>query len=285
MKTRKTLFLLSAIALSIRVLWGIIRLTPWMQQWYLNHIWGHPIRVEIFWLPYTWLLLGGILLAAAAFLVRGDAPQPVPKLHRFSTYALAVLSLVTLIAALVHSVRYYGVLCAWAPDWLNMLLLIAGCAWVWMLAVHPCTGNVSKGLRIAIWCSIGLILLLLLLQLISGISYIVVGHIQFFHSHAIGHLLRYLIPAVLLCYYSMELMKHNNRQSELITFAILLAGLTTCFSSCGKFRSNTNCATSTQDDSTWAQELSQSNLFANDTNYISVIRSRPASCYSSSPRV
>lgn len=209
MKTRKTLFLLSAIALTIRLLWGIIRLTPWMHEWYLEHIWGHPIRVEIFWLPYTWLLLGSILLAAAAFLVRVDNPQPAPKWHKFSTYALAVLSLVTLIAALAHSaVMHYGIIEAWTPDWMNLLLLVVGCAWVWMLAVHPCTGNVSKGLRIAIRCSIGLILLLLLLQLISGVSYIVVGHIQFFHSHAYGHLLRYLILAVLLCIYSVGLTRH-----------------------------------------------------------------------------
>lgn len=207
MKTRKTLFLLSAIALSIRLLWAIIRLTPWMQQWYLNHIWGHPVRVEIFWLPYTWLLLGGMLLAAAAFLVRVDNPQPVPKWHKFSTYTLAVLSLITLIAALVHSARYYGVLCVWAPDWLNMLLLIAGCAWVWMLVATACAYNAPKGLRIAIWCSIGLILLLLLLQLISGVSYIAVGHIQFFHTYAFGHLLCYLIPAVLLCCYSVDIIK------------------------------------------------------------------------------
>ena len=209
MKIRKTLFLFSAIALSIRLLWGIIRLTPWMHEWYLEHIWGHPVRVEIYWLPYTWLLLGGILFAAAAFLVRVDNPQPVPKWHKFSTYALAVLSLVTLIAALVQSaVMHYGIIEAWAPDWLNMLLLVAGCAWVWMLALNPCANNVSKGLRIAIWCSIGLIMLLLLLQLIFGVSYIVVGHIQFFHSHAIGHLLRYLIPAFLLCIYSVEMIKN-----------------------------------------------------------------------------
>ena len=212
MKTRKTLFLLSAIALSIRLLWAIIRLTPWMQQWYLNHIWGHPVRVEIFWLPYTWLLFGGILLAAAAFLVRVDNPQPVPKWHKFSTYALAVLSLVTLIAALAHSaVMHYGIIEVWAPTWLNMLSLIAGCALLWMLVAKPCANNVSKSLRIAIWCSIGLIVLLLLLQLISGISYITIGHIRFFHSHAFGHLLCYLIPAFLLCIYSVEMMKQNNR--------------------------------------------------------------------------
>ena len=204
MKTRKTLFLLSAIALSIRVLWDIFRLTPWMHEWYLEHIWGHPVRVDIYWLPYTWLLLGGLLLAAAAFLVRVDNPQPVSKWHKFSTYTLAILSLVALITALVHSIRCYSPLYVWAPTWLNMLLLVAGCAWIWMLVANPCACNVSKGLRIAIWCSIGLILLLLFLQLISGLSYLIVGHIQLFHTYAFGLLLRYLIPTALLCYYSVE---------------------------------------------------------------------------------
>ena len=53
----------------------------------------------------------------------------------------------------------------------------------------------------------------------------------------------------------------------LISFIAVLA---TCFASCGKNQSNTSCDTSTQNDSTWVQELSQHNPFANDTNYISV---------------
>lgn len=53
----------------------------------------------------------------------------------------------------------------------------------------------------------------------------------------------------------------------LISFIAVFA---TCFASCGKNQSNTSCDTSTQNDSTWVQELSQHNPFANDTNYISV---------------
>ena len=50
----------------------------------------------------------------------------------------------------------------------------------------------------------------------------------------------------------------------------LIAVLATCFASCGKNQSNTSCDTSTQNDSTWVQEMTQRNPFANDTGYTSV---------------
>jgi hypothetical protein len=53
----------------------------------------------------------------------------------------------------------------------------------------------------------------------------------------------------------------------LISFIAVLA---TCFASCGKNQSNTSCDTSTQNDSTWVQEMTQRNPFANDTGYTSV---------------
>lgn len=55
-----------------------------------------------------------------------------------------------------------------------------------------------------------------------------------------------------------------------ILIAFILTGLTICLVSCGMKYANTSCDTSTQNDSAWAQELSQRNPFANDTNYISV---------------
>lgn len=46
--------------------------------------------------------------------------------------------------------------------------------------------------------------------------------------------------------------------------------LTLCIASCGKNPRQTSCDTSAQNDSTWVQELTLRNPFANDTNYISV---------------
>ena len=51
-----------------------------------------------------------------------------------------------------------------------------------------------------------LISLLWLLQLDSGIAHLTAGHILMFRSHAFGNWLRYLIPTILPCMYSIELL-------------------------------------------------------------------------------
>ena len=55
-----------------------------------------------------------------------------------------------------------------------------------------------------------------------------------------------------------------------ILVAFILTELTICFASCGKNQSNTSSIIAERGDSTWVQELTQHNPFANDTNYISV---------------
>ena len=50
----------------------------------------------------------------------------------------------------------------------------------------------------------------------------------------------------------------------------LIAVIAICFASCGKNQSNTSSIIAEQGDSTWVQDLTQRNPFANDTNYISV---------------
>ena len=48
MKTRKVLFCLSAISLTLYTVWEILRQTPLLDSWYKEHIWGNPLRVELF---------------------------------------------------------------------------------------------------------------------------------------------------------------------------------------------------------------------------------------------
>ena len=94
MKTRKVLFSLSAVALSLYAIWEIVRQTPLVTSWYIEHIWENPLRVEIYWSPYTWLYLVGVLFALIASLRSvGEAVQPVTKLYKYSTIALSILSL------------------------------------------------------------------------------------------------------------------------------------------------------------------------------------------------
>lgn len=206
MKARKIFFSLSAIALTIHALWEILREIPSFWDWYNNVIWGNPLRVEIFWLPYTWLFLGAVVLAASAFLIRKPDPQPVPNWHKFSTYALSVSTLFVTGYAVIHSIHYYGVNFLYAPTWMRVFIDIVSCAWLWMLTVRPNVPELPRALRSVIGTGIGLIVLLWVFQLISGIAYLTTGHILMFHSHAFGNWLRYLVPTVCLCSYSLYLL-------------------------------------------------------------------------------
>ena len=207
MKTRKVLFCLSAISLTLYSVWEIIRQTPLLDSWYSEHIWGNPLRVEIYWLPYTWLYLGGILLALVASLctVRESA-QPITKLHKYSTIVLSILSLFVTIWGIVHAVQIYGFGFLYVPTWVRIVVAIAGCAWLWLIVFRPANQQLPKSLRSLIWLGIGLISLIWVLQLASGISYLTTGHILMFRTHAFGNWLRYLVPTILLCSYSLFLL-------------------------------------------------------------------------------
>lgn len=206
MKPRKILFSLSAIALTIHVLWEIFRQLPMFWAWYCDSIWGNPLRVEIFWLPYTWLFLGAIILAAAAFLVKEPNQQPVPEWHKFSTYALSAVALFITGYAIFNSVKVCGADYLYAPTWMRIAMDIIGCAWLWALIARPDVPELPRSLRSIIGTGIGLIALLWLLQLSSGISYLTTGHILMFRSHAFGSWLRYIVPTILLCSYSVYLL-------------------------------------------------------------------------------
>lgn len=202
MKTRKILFSLSAIALALHAIWDIVRQFPFFSDWYRNCIWGHPLRIEIFWLPYTWLFLGGILLALIAVLVKTDEPKPTSKVYRYSTNAISIAYLAITVSGAVNAVQPY----LYVPVVLRAIFDLSGCAWLMMLVFFPSNTQLPKGLRSLVWLGIGLIGMLWILQLISGISYLTTGHIMMFHSHALGNWLRYLVPTILLCCYSLYLL-------------------------------------------------------------------------------
>jgi len=202
MTTRKILFTLSAIALAVHAIWDIVREFHFFSEWYRNTILGHPLCEEIFWLPYTWLLLGGILLALIASLVKTDEPKPVAKTHKYCTYALSVAYLIITIMGIVNAIQLY----VYVPVEYRVMFDVFGCAWLVMVVLHPSNTQLTKGLRSLVWLGIGVIGILWVLQLISGISYLTTGHIMMFHSHAIGSWLRYLVPTILLCCYSLYLL-------------------------------------------------------------------------------
>lgn len=207
MKTRKVLFSLSAVALSLYAIGEIVRQTSLVTSWYIEHIWGNPLHIEIHSLLYTWLYLVSVLFALIASLrCVGEAVQPVTKLYKYSTIALSILSLFVTMWAIFHTVQVYSRGFLYAPTGLRIVVDVAGCAWLWLLVFHPANQQLPKSMRSLIWLGIGLIALVGVLQFASGVAYLTTGHILMFRTHALGNWLRYLVPTILLCPYSLFLI-------------------------------------------------------------------------------
>ena len=205
MKTRKILFSLSAIGLTlclIRALFGH-HVTYEFAQTYLEPILSNPIYKEIYWSSYMWVLSCSIILALAGFLIEDNTPAIKSRWFDYYTLALTALTLITCIAALFYTPFPYTNT-IWAPFWLRILMLLAVVVWLFILAKNPHWGTLSRGLRYAVIGGICLIALPLLLQSVSAIAYFSNGHILHLHSNALFTWMRYFVPAVLLLWYCVR---------------------------------------------------------------------------------
>ncbi len=211
---RKILFLLSAIGMTLCLVWTLFRYyVPYeFVQTHLEHAFLNPVFREIFRYSYMWLLSCSIILTLAAFLIKDNTPAT--KSVRFDNYTLALtaLSLLTCIAALCTTFIYQGLI-MWAPFGLRVLMLLAVAIWLFMSAKNPHFGNLSRGLRCAVTVGICIMALPLLLQSVSAIAYLSSGHILYLHSNALFTFVRYCVPAILLLWYSTEFLIRRKGQS------------------------------------------------------------------------
>ena len=216
MKPRKILFSLSAIGLTLCLIWALFgHYVPYeFAQTYLEPILNNPIYKEIYWSSYMWVLSCSIILALAGFLIEDNTPAIKSRWFRYSTITLTALTIITTIVALFTMHWYYGLRVLWAPFWLRIILLLTAITWLFALAFTPLIGKISKELRWGVIVGICLTTLPLLLQSVSAIAYFSNGHILHLHSKALFTWMRYFIPAVLLLWYCVRLhsKRINNQQ-------------------------------------------------------------------------
>lgn len=206
MKTRRILFGLSAVALTLYTIWAIVNSTEMMENWFYSIPWRRPYSADLYWQPYNWLFLGSILFALVASLIKVKDQQPVINWHKYSTYTLTLVSLVTTIWAIVYAIQIDHLQYIYAPQWLRITGVLLGSIYLWFLAFTPNGYQLSQPLRLLIYLGVGCIGLLFLFQLASGISYIVSGRILMLQTWLVGRWLRYFLPTILLCGYSMDLL-------------------------------------------------------------------------------
>lgn len=209
--TSKVLTILSAVGMSIYTLFMLLMQIPAMHTALYAVLRYESIGREIYWAMPMWVLSIAIILVFDAFLFSyKQVTNPIPsKPFRILTYCLTVLLLLTIISAFFSMSQIYGVFYLWGATILRIPLLIMSVVWLYMLCRETNVGVLSKGLRIAIIVSSVLMAAPLLLQVISAIAYLTTGHLLFLHSTAIYTWLRYLIPIILLCWYSAELYKSS----------------------------------------------------------------------------
>lgn len=206
MKTRRILFGLSAVALTLYTIWAIVNSTEIMEDWFYSFPWKRPYSADLYWQPYNCLFLGSILFALVASLIKVKDQQPVIKWHKYGSYALMLVSLVTTVWAIVYAIQIDHLQYLYVPQWLRIVGILLGSIFLWFLAIYPVTERPSQPLRLLIYLGVGCISLLFLFQLASAVSYIVSGRILMLETWLVGRWLRYLLPTILLCGYSMDLL-------------------------------------------------------------------------------
>ena len=153
------------------------------------------------------LLLVSIAVAAIAMMSKRPR-QKATKQFRVFTYVLAALLVLTFICTPFTSVRcFYGVMQLWPPFGWRVLLLILGIVWLWIISKQPETEPTPRAYRVALLCSIVVLAIPIVCEIASGISLLCNGHILHLHSSAIKTWIRYIVPTILLCWYSVEIRK------------------------------------------------------------------------------
>lgn len=141
------------------------------------------------------ILLVSIIIACFA-LIQSFQKQTT-KPFRIFTFCFAALLATSTITALIHPYLYFGAYYCFLPFWLRITLLVVGFIWLLLLARQQEETTMSKALKVIFYIGIVFLALPILLEIISGISYLFSGHLLFLHSHAIRSWVRLLVPAIL----------------------------------------------------------------------------------------
>lgn len=142
------------------------------------------------------ILLISIIIVCFALIQ--SFPKQTTKPFRIFTFCFAALLAISTIIALTHSYHIvYGVHYCFLPSWLRITLLVVGFVWLLLLARQQEETTMPKALKVIFYVGIAFLALPILLEIMSGISYLFSGHLLFLHSLAIRSWVRLLVPAIL----------------------------------------------------------------------------------------
>ena len=138
-----------------------------------------------------------VCMIIACFALIQSFPKQSTKPFRIFTFCFAALLATSTITALIHPYLYFGAYYCFLPFWLRITLLVVGFIWLLLLARQQEETTMPKALKVIFYVGIALLALPIILEIISGISYLFSGHLLFLHSLAIRSWVRLLVPAIL----------------------------------------------------------------------------------------
>lgn len=142
------------------------------------------------------ILLISIIIACFALIQ--SFPKQTTKPFRIFTFCFAALLAISTIIALSHPYFIvYGAHFCFLPFWLRIILLLMGFAWMLLLSRQQEETTMPKAFKVIFYVGIAFLTLPMLLEIISGISYLFSGRLLFLHSFAIRTWVRLLVPALL----------------------------------------------------------------------------------------
>ncbi len=206
----KTTTLIAAIGITLYAIHVVLRLRDPIHDAFNTAFGAYSISRELYfvtWYAFLIVCMLSIIVAALKTNTNLDAPQ---KSYRVVTYILAGSLLIASAEAMVLPVRITGVYYLVLSEFWRVVLPILSSVWVWMLYRENSAGTISKSLRIAMIIGACALCIPILLQLISGISYLCTDHILFLRSWAIYSFVKVLVPTILLCWYSIDCHRTKN---------------------------------------------------------------------------
>ena len=210
----KTTTLIAAIGMTFYAIHIILHSIPTIGYQFYYLFRGHPFWHDIYYAFWMYLLIGVLITAIVSIVGTNPREANNPKKSfRVITYVLSIVLLfATLVAVLPIPVYVSGVPYLFIPTEWRIIVVLLAAVWLWMLSRQNAIGLISKPLRVALVVGASILCMPILLQLISGISYLLTEYILFLRSWAIYSWTIILLPLILLCWYGIELFKASRRQ-------------------------------------------------------------------------
>lgn len=206
----KTTTLITAVGMGLYTCHSIVRNIPASWDLYYHFFYGHPFLHDIYYAAWIYLLSGVLIATLISMFLFKPTTQVMPsKRFRIATYVLSAISVMAeLGGSLPIPVYVSGVPYMFVPVPWRIFLLVFATIWLWRLSCQESIGYLSKALRISMIIGACMLCIPIVLQFVSATFYLFVGKLLFLRSWAISSWL-YIVPTILLCWYSIELFKKS----------------------------------------------------------------------------